>query len=325
MKRNRIIFGILAAVLVAVAGIAVWWLLMPEPPLSQTPTGLSVPIELVEIPAGEFMMGSPETEEGREDNETQHLVKVTYAFKMGKYEVTQKQWREVMGFTAEELRQRAPTPLRERLEFAIERSCVDPKSIWRNAWWVLYYERNRRRITRYEDSTPINVNWNDAVAFCARLTEMERVAGRLPLEHEYRLPSEAEWEYACRAGSTTRFANGDTDADLDKIGWHCGGKGGRSLQPGGLKLPNDWGLYDMHGNVGEWCLDWYGEYSANKIIDPFGPDDGSMRVIRGGWFGSCPHDCRSACREIIFPDEANQPEVVSILGFRVVLAPVRPR
>jgi formylglycine-generating enzyme required for sulfatase activity len=331
MKRKRIILVALAAVLVAVAGIAVWWLLSPEP--VPEPTGLSTPIEMVEIPPGEFLMGSPGGEEGREEwdtDETQHLVRITYAFKMGKTEVTQRQWREVMGTTIQQQRDKAQerSSLGDRLKglgFAIKDDAfgtfkdVRDNGVWKTlkavvvgeARWPLYGEG---------DDYPIYlVSWDDAMEFCHRLTEQERVVARLPAGYEYRLPTEAEWEYACRAGSTTRFANGGTEADLDKIGWCYGNSGDTSHSVGG-KLPNAWGLYDMHGNVWEWCHDWYDKFPDGEAINPFGSTTGSYRVYRGGAWNFLSRFCRSAYRGCHPPGSRD-----GYLGFRVVLAPVRPR
>jgi formylglycine-generating enzyme required for sulfatase activity len=118
------------------------------------------------------------------------------------------------------------------------------------------------------------VSWHDAQAFIARLNHMEKT-------DEYTLPTEAEWEYACRAGSTTRFSFGDDAAKLGDYAWHGGNSGG-TPRPVGQKKPNAWGLYDMHGNVWEWCLDWYGPYPDRPVTDPTGPDVGQFRVLRGG-------------------------------------------
>jgi formylglycine-generating enzyme required for sulfatase activity len=325
MKRNRIIFGILAAVLVAVAGIAAWRMLSPA-------TGLSEPIALIEIPPGEFMMGSPESEEGRWEGETQHPVKITYAFQMGKYEVTQKQWREVMGTTIQEQRDKEQRDDGELPSFG-ERLKKLGKAIKDNPFGAFeeirdtgVWEKTKSLVVGEErwslygegDDYPMyGVNWDEAVEFCARLTEQERLAGRLPVGYAYRLPTEAEWEYACRAGSTTRFANGDTEANLDKIAWDRDNSGNTS-HPVGTKLPNAWGLHDMHGNVWEWCLDWYGDYPAAGAVDSFGPAAGIYRVFRGGGWDYTSRHCRSAYRGEDDADRYNS------LGFRVVLAPVRP-
>jgi formylglycine-generating enzyme required for sulfatase activity len=111
-----------------------------------------------------------------------------------------------------------------------------------------------------------------------------------------RLPTEAEWEYTCRAGTKTRFSFGDDDADLQDYGWFNANSESKT-HPVGQKKPNAWGLYDMHGNVWEWCGDWFAEsYAKAKAIDPTGPDSGSSRVLRGGPWNDDPHRCRSAVR-----------------------------
>lgn len=122
------------------------------------------------------------------------------------------------------------------------------------------------------------VSWEDAVEFCRKLSELpaEKAAGRV-----YRLPTEAEWEYACRAGTTTKYSFGDDDSELGNYAWFKGNSGNTSHPVGGKK-PNAWGLYDMHGNVWEWCQDWYGDYPSGTVTDPMGATSGSYRVNRGG-------------------------------------------
>ena len=323
MNRKQILLVALTAVLVAVAGIAVWRLLSPAP-------GLSTPIEMVDIQPGEFLMGSPTTEVDREDNERpQHPVKITYAFKMGKTEVTQKQWREVMGTTIRQQRDKAQdrSSLGKRLKMLGKDIKDNPfgtfdeiqdEGMWKTIKAVAA-GRNRWPLYGEGDDYPMYwVNWGEATEFCQKLTELERVAGRLPPGQEYRLPAEAEWEYACRAGSITRFANGNTEAELDKIGWYGGNSG--ATHPVGAKIPNAWGLHDLHGNVWEWCLDWYGDYSAEESFDPFGPATGTDQIARGGGWDSSFLICRSAERTRCWPSFRGK-----YLGFRVVLAPVRPR
>jgi len=148
-----------------------------------------------------------------------------------------------------------------------------------------------------------NVSWDDAVEFCKKLSQK---TGKT-----VSLPTEARWEYACRAGTKTRFGFGDKDEDLCKYGNYCDKSNtpGRPWQdkdhndgfdktaPVGSLKPNDWGLYDMHGNVWEWCSDWYADSYANaKNVDPAGPDSGSLRVLRAGGWDADPQSCRSAGR-----------------------------
>ena len=163
-------------------------------------------------------------------------------------------------------------------------------------------------------SFPVDrVFWKDAVEFCRKLSAMpaEQSAGRV-----YRLPTEAEWEYACRAGSTTVYSFGDSAALLGQYAWYSDNSIGRT-HPVGRKKPNAWGLYDMHGNVAEWCSDWYdGSYYANSPVnDPTGPPAGSDRVHRGGSWGNPARSCRSAYRYWYWPGNR-----FSSCGFRVAFS-----
>jgi formylglycine-generating enzyme required for sulfatase activity len=163
------------------------------------------------------------------------------------------------------------------------------------------------------------VSWFDATNYCGTLTQRERVAGRIATNSVYRLPTEAEWEYACRGWtSDRRFSYGDDlgYTNLTNYAWYSDNTGG-TTHPVGQKLPNPWGLYDLHGNVWEWCQDWYGTYPGGIAIDPQGPATGAHRVVRGGfcyYFAWC---CRSAARESYDPVAS----VYRSIGFRVVLAP----
>jgi formylglycine-generating enzyme required for sulfatase activity len=164
------------------------------------------------------------------------------------------------------------------------------------------------------------VRWREATKYCAKLTAAERAAGRLPAGWAYRLPTEAEWEYACRARTTTQFSYGD-DPGYWKLGiyaWCDSNSGGRTY-PAALKQPNPWGLYDMHGNVFEWCLDWYGTYPGGSVTDPKGPSSGLLRVVRGGSLYNGGWHCRSASRYFNTPASRSK-----CIGFRAVLAPGQP-
>jgi formylglycine-generating enzyme required for sulfatase activity len=155
------------------------------------------------------------------------------------------------------------------------------------------------------------VSWNDATAFCQRLTDTDHKNGKLPAGESYRLPTDAEWEYACRAGTTTAFSFGEDESKLGEYAWFSGNTVGKKYaHKVGKKKPNPWGLHDMHGNVWEWCSDWY----DGKLIggvDPIGPEGGSTRVFRGGCWGFTPGRCRSANRGDAPSNRVNR------LGFRV--------
>jgi formylglycine-generating enzyme required for sulfatase activity len=149
------------------------------------------------------------------------------------------------------------------------------------------------------------VSWNDVQEFIGRLNDMDGT-------RKYRLPTEAEWEYACRAGTTTRFSSGDEE--LKEAGWY-NYNSGSGTQPVGQRDPNAWGLYDMHGNVWEWIQDWWGAFSSDAVTDPTGPSEGLYRVVRGGsWLDSAFH-CRSAERSDHYPGNR-----YSYVGFRLIKA-----
>jgi formylglycine-generating enzyme required for sulfatase activity len=252
----------------------------------------SIGMKLTYIPAGSFMMGSPTREEGRDDDETQLKVTLTQPFLMGVTEVTQGQWEAVMGTSIEDQRQAA------NREGSLKGQGKDHP---------IYY-----------------VSWEEAVDFCAKLTERERRAGRLTKAQRYSLPTEAQWEYACRAGTSSEYASGSGLTALKSLGWASyAGKWGSA---GGTKSvasfkANKWGLHDMHGNVSEWCADWYGDYPARATTDPTGvskPSGNAYRVMRGGGWSSRPAYCRSAGRNWNVPDNRS-----SYGGFRVVLFPLK--
>ncbi|MGB2820171.1 MAG: formylglycine-generating enzyme family protein, partial [Phycisphaerae bacterium] len=213
--------------------------------------GKGVKMKLVLIPAGKFVMGSPETEAGRRDHEgPQHWVKISKPFYVGVTEVTQAQYEAIM-------------------------------------------ETNPSKFKGAEKPVE-QVSWNDAVEFCKRLSAKTR--------RRARLPTEAEWEYACRAGTRTRFSFGDSDGELGDYAWYLGNSDKQTHEVG-KKKPNAWGLYDMHGNVWEWCADWYEDsyYRSSPRTDPQGPSSGKCPVLRGGSWCDNPPDCRSAYRLGIAP------------------------
>jgi len=158
------------------------------------------------------------------------------------------------------------------------------------------------------------VSWQDATNFCALLTARDRLSGRISASSVYRLPTEAEWEYATRAGTSTRFSFGDDSASLGDYAWYSANSAAIT-HPAGQKLANPWGLYDVYGNVWELCSDWIGAYPGGSVTDPQGPASGSTKVVRGGsWFWGDAR-CRSANRMSVPPDGR-----YTALGFRIVLA-----
>ena len=182
------------------------------------------------------------------------------------------------------------------------------------AQWSALMEKNPSYYKRCGTNCPVNrVSWTDTMAFIDRLNTTDPSG-------VYRLPTEAEWEYACRAGTTEAFANGPLielecpyDENMDKMGWHNSNSGTR-LHEVAQKMKNDWGLYDMHGNVWEWCMDWQGDYSELPRTDPMGALEGRLRVIRGGSWSSDDRDCRSANRLFVKECDTN-----AGVGFRLVL------
>ena len=247
--------------------------------------------DLVFIQPGTFTMGSPTNEQDRSSVEgPQTEVTISRGFWMGKFEVTQGNYLSVVSTNPS--------------YFNGDRS-GDP-------WYDQDYG--------VDLTLPVEqVSWYDATNYCALLTAQDLAAGRIPANCVYRLPTEAEWEYACRAGTTTRFYYGDDPSytNLEYYAWYGDAFG--ATQPVGQLLPNAWGLYDMGGNVWEWCQDWYGPYSGGNLTDPQGPVTGTYRVWRGGSWFQIGRYCRSAYRLNHFPDYSYDG-----LGFRVVLAFVQP-
>ena len=255
----------------------------------ELPGGIS--LEMAKIPAGSFVMGTPAVnksgfqwlqsigqELGLVPDERQHQVILTQDFWIGKYQVTQKQWQALM-------------------------------------------EYNPSVFTG--DNHPVEcVSWDEVKEFCRKLNELNRK--KLPAGYQFDLPTEAQWEYTCRAGTTTDLNNSANlmtnkgyCVNLEKVGWFFYNSEG-TTHPVGEKSPNAWGLYDMHGNVFEWCRDWKGFYPMGVIRDPTGPLMGSVRVIRGGGWSYLAEYCRSSYRLGYNPLHRN-----ASIGFRLALVPIQ--
>lgn len=221
-------------------------------------------MEFVHIPPGTFMMGSPEEELGRVDNEILHQVRLTKGFFMQTTPVTQKQWN-------------------------------------------LLVKKNPSKFRDDGDDCPAErVSWHDVQKFIGKMNQRKNAK-------KYRLPTEAEWEYACRAGTDTAYYFGNDADELERYAWYNENSENRTHPVRQLE-PNEWGLYDMHGNVWEWCLDLYGKYSSDSVTDPGGSSSGRGRVIRGGsWYFGANY-CRSALRGGSNPDNGK-----SNLGFRLLM------
>jgi formylglycine-generating enzyme required for sulfatase activity len=249
----------------------------PLPPLPAPPApdhlpgtltldlGNGIAMDLVHIPAGSFLMGSPETEKDRYGNEPLHVVTISKPFYMGKFPVTQAQYEQIMG--------------------------ANPS-------------QNKGKDLPVEKTT-----WPDAREFCKKLGEAAK--------RTVRLPTEAEWEYACRAGTRTPYPSGDDEEALKRVAWYKGNSD-RVTHPVGQKEPNAFGLYDMIGNVWQRCQDWYGDYPAAAVTDPQGPAAGEWSTLRGGSAFDYPPDCRTACRGRSGPGPGPR-NIHFFIGFRVVV------
>jgi formylglycine-generating enzyme required for sulfatase activity len=258
----------------------------------------AAPTNLVFIPPGTFRMGSPTNELDRNSlndpigEGPQMAVTIGQGFWMGKYEVTQGEYLAVMG---------------------INPSLYNGDQSGGESPFNQNYGTDLNR--------PVErVSWFDATNYCGKLTRREQTAGRIPVGSQFRLPTEAEWEYACRAGISTRFSYGD-DLGYDNLAqyaWYVDDSGG-TTHPVGQKLPNLWGLYDMSGNVWEWCQDRPAPYPGGIALDPQGPNTGTDRIMRGGSCVGPGAGMRSAQR-------IHNPPTVTLgnTGFRIVLAPSQP-
>jgi formylglycine-generating enzyme required for sulfatase activity len=225
-------------------------------------------LEMIWVQPGTFRMGSPATEVVRHEDEIQHKVTLTNGFYLGKYEVTQSQYKAVMNHNPSKFK---------------------------------------------SENRPVEmVSWNDAIEFCDKLTEIQQKAGRLPEGMVYSLPTEAQWEYACRAGTTTAYSwEDDINSSQANYDWDNDWTTKQTFDVGQY-VANPWGFYDMHGNVREWTADCYAAYSSGEQTDPEGPATGSDRVIRGGSWNFPGSDLRSADR--VYDDPGYRS---SSIGFRI--------
>ena len=290
----RLILGVI--LLATAVLLAEWFCRPPKGTLSPPPgphqagdvwmadLGGKTTMAMVWCPPGKFMMGSPVTKvvhEAWANDEPLHEVTLSQGFWLGKYEGTQAQWWAVMGTRP------SCFPQKKTIHWRLWRWQIP---IWQKNFGVSHRQLPVEKIT-----------WDECQEFC-------RKAG-----FGFRLPRETEWEYGCRAGSAGLFAGTGV---LNDMGWFNGNTAIKT-HPVGQKKPNAWGLYDMHGNVNEWCQDWYGNYSTETLIDPVGPASGKWRVFRGGCLGYLAVDCQSASRNSGEPDIRDE-----YIGFRVVFRTV---
>ncbi|HEV8070775.1 MAG TPA: formylglycine-generating enzyme family protein [Planctomycetaceae bacterium] len=297
-----------------------WWADGLKLPIDPTN---SIGMKLVVIPAGEFFMGSTPLQvhqirrgdpsfrkDWERDEQPQHHVQISRPFLLGAHEVTRGQFGEFVRSTKYVTDAQRDHKGGMGFEAATSEFKQDPHFNWQNAGFV-----------QSDDQPVVNVSWNDAVAFCQWLSRKEKIA--------YRLPTEAEWEYACRAGTTTLYSYGDDPEGLAAVAnvadaaarekfssWSgiAGRDGHVFTAPVGSFQPNAFGLFDMHGNVWEWCRDWFGEsyYAKSPEKDPSGPPTGTVRVFRGGSWYDAASLCRSAFRYWDVPTYRDY-----FLGFRV--------
>jgi formylglycine-generating enzyme required for sulfatase activity len=322
--RAWMIAGLALTALVVLGSLLAFWSLRTGQPDGDKFVN-AVGMTMIPIKPGTFKMGSSSREGGRHDDEELHEVQITRPYLLAAHPVTVGQFRQFVEDQAYHGGKNYQTePERDGQggwgwnEDKKEFEGRKPKYTWKDAGW------------KQEDDYPVvNVTWNDAVAYCVWLTKKEGKAG-----FEYRLPTEAEWEYACRAGTKTAYFTGDefeslkdyaniADASLKRM--YPGATYGVDFDDGfpftspvGKFKPNDWGLYDMHGNVWQWCSDRYGKYDKEDNKDPQGTKEGDLRVQRGGAWSCDPGHCRAAVRFHVEPASRD-----GYVGFRVAASASR--
>ncbi|MBI2191230.1 MAG: SUMF1/EgtB/PvdO family nonheme iron enzyme [Planctomycetes bacterium] len=244
------------------------------------------------IPAGPFLMGSPPEDGEHRDDETQHPVRLSQPFYMGKYEVTVGELRRFV----------------QKTDYRTDAERGEGGNVYENDRWVRRQEATWKKpgFEQAEDHPVVMVSWNDAQEYLRWLNGNKG--------SRFQLPTEAQWEFACRAGSTARFSFGDDpdNRDIPKHAWFNASSGSRT-HPVGEKEVSPWNLHDLHGNAWEWCADWYSLYPKEEQADPVGPERGTERVFRGGSWLDTPANVRCAVRNRAAPDAS-----FSSVGFRVV-------
>ncbi|HTB61996.1 MAG TPA: formylglycine-generating enzyme family protein [Opitutales bacterium] len=291
------------------------------------PLAANVSADLVWIPPGTFVMGSPANEAGRSrngDEGPQTQVTLTKGFWLEKTFVTIGQWKSVTG---RGVREQLLKGINDETLYTLngKQQLLRDFMVWAKDADPSKYLGNE------DDNLPMYfVSWNDAMEFCAQLTAREKATGRLPEGYAYTLPTEAQWEYAARAGTTgPTYAGPNSAENLKAISWYNGnaaeGYTGRAVSKNAgprdvaLKQPNVWGLYDMLGNIWQWCRDWYvPALPGGSVTDPLGPATGTGHVNKGGSFGSGTADERAARRASNPPAEES-----AYRGFRLALAPTQ--
>jgi formylglycine-generating enzyme required for sulfatase activity len=278
-------------------------------------------MELVAIPPGEFMLGSTKEEQAwavangakeedvKREGEAPRKTRIKQGFWLGRTEVTVGQWKQFVAATG----YKTDAEKKGYADYAPRKG-----QPWGRVDGLSWRDPGFGAAPR-DDQPVCCVSWNDAVAFCEWATERERKAARLAVNQVVRLPTEAEWEYACRAGTDSKYYFGNDPRTLSKYAWFKENSN-KTTHPVAQKEPNPWGLYDMCGNVAEWCHDFYSGdyYQRSGGNDPSGPSQGKDRVLRGGGWNSGAESCRSSARFSEAPGFADVCFGYDAYGFRCV-------